>query len=68
MQSITLPFKTEQSDESERGIRISRFLKEQGLVIGRDFTWRLDVQNKTLVFMFNRDAESWASMIGMKEL
>lgn len=68
MQEIKLPFKVEQYDESERGIRISRFLKEHGLIIGRDFTWRLDVVNKNIIFMFSKDAESWASMISMKEL
>jgi hypothetical protein len=68
MEQVRLAWKGEQHDESERGIRISRFLKEHELVIGRDYTWRLDTAQKEIVFLFANDAQSWASMISMKEL
>ena len=68
MEQVRLAWKNEQQAESERGIRISRFLKEHELVIGRDYTWRLDTTQKEIVFMFANNAQSWASMISMKEL
>jgi hypothetical protein len=68
MQQVRLTWKDDQHKESERGVRISRYLKEVGLLIGRDYTWRLDVEKKEIVFMFNGDAESWATMLSIKEL
>lgn len=55
-------------DESQRGIAISRFLKEQGLVMNRDFTWAVRPNERELHFYFARDAESWATMLTMREL
>ena len=70
MQIVTLPFKPnkEPGGESSRGVMISRWLKEQGLVMGKDFTWRVDHIQRELQFMFNGDAEQWATLITMKEL
>lgn len=69
MQIVTLPFREEGAeDESHRGAVISRWLKEQGIVMGRDYTWRVDQNNRELQFMFNGDAEAWATMLTMKEL
>jgi len=68
MEQVRLAWKNEQQVESQRGIRISRFLKEHELVIGRDYTWRLDTTQKEIVFMFDNNAQMWASMISMKEL
>lgn len=68
MQQVRLSWKKEQHEESERGVRISRYLKDCGLTMGRDYTWLLDTINKEIVFMFTHDAESWASMLSMKEL
>jgi hypothetical protein len=70
MQIVTLPFKINPNagGESDRGIMISRWLKEQGLVMGKDFTWRIDHIQRELQFMFNGDAEQWATLITMKEL
>jgi len=49
-------------------VTISRWLKEQGIVMGRDYTWRVDQNNRELQFMFNCDAESWATLITLKDL
>jgi len=69
MQIVTLPFREGSAEqESHRGVTISRWLKEQGVVMGRDYTWRVDQNNRELQFMFNGDAESWATMLTMKEL
>jgi len=68
VQQIRLPWKEEQQKESERGVRISRYLKEVGLHMGRDYTWLLDTHKKEIVFMFNGDAEAWATMLSIKEL
>jgi len=67
---VTLPFKNlpHPGDESDRGVQISRWLKTQGLNIGKDFTWRVDQNNRELQFMFNGDAEAWATMLTIKEL
>mgnify|MGYP006301574771 CR=1 FL=1 len=67
MQQVRLAFKKDQREESERGVRISRYLKEMGLVMGRDYTWLLDTNRKEIVFMFNSEAESWATMLTMRE-
>lgn len=68
MQLVKLPFKEPQMDESQRGINISRFLKEQGLVMNRDFTWAVRPIERELHFYFAQDAESWATMLTMREL
>jgi hypothetical protein len=69
MQIVTLPFREGSAEqESHRGVTISRWLKEQGIVMGRDYTWRVDQNNRELQFMFNGDAEAWATMLTMKEL
>lgn len=69
MQTVTLPFREGSSEqESHRGVTISRWLKEQGMIIGRDYTWRLDQNNREIQFMFNSDAEQWATMLTMRDL
>lgn len=69
MKIITLPFREGSSEqESHRGVMISRWLKEQGIVMGKDFTWRIDHIQREIQFMFNGDAEAWATMLTMKEL
>jgi hypothetical protein len=70
MQIVTLPFKINPNagGEPDRGIMISRWLKEQGLVMGKDFTWRVDHIQRELQFMFNGDAEQWATLITMRDL
>lgn len=70
MQIVTLPFKDNPvlGGEPDRGVMISRWLKEQGLVMGKDFTWRVDQGKKELQFMFNGDAEQWATLITMRDL
>lgn len=69
MKIVTLPFREGTSEtETHRGVVISRWLKEQGIIMGRDYTWRVDQSNRELQFMFNGDAEAWATMLTMKEL
>ena len=68
MQLVRLPFKDRQADETHRGIEISRWLKEQGLKMGRDYTWMLSTKDQELHFMFDGDAEQWATMITMRNL
>jgi len=69
MKIVRLPFKvTEQYPETERGVKISRWLKEQGLLMGRDYTWMVSTKDRELHFIFNGDAEAWATMLTMKEL
>jgi hypothetical protein len=69
MKIVTLPFREGNSEEeSHRGIMISRWLKEQGIIMGQDYTWRVDHIQRELQFMFNGDAEAWATMLTMKEL
>ena len=69
MKIVTLPFREGSPEqESHRGVMISRWLKEQGVIMGRDYTWRVDQSNRELQFMFNGDAEAWATMLTMKEL
>jgi hypothetical protein len=69
MKIVTLPFREGTSEsETHRGVEISRWLKEQGIVMGRDYTWRVDQSGRELQFMFNGDAESWATLITLKDL
>jgi len=69
MKIVTLPFREGSSEqESHRGVVISRWLKEQGLQMGRDYTWRLDQNKREIEFMFNGETEAWATMLTMKEL
>jgi hypothetical protein len=69
MKIVTLPFREGSSEqESHRGVVISRWLKEQGLQMGRDYTWRVDQSKHEIEFMFNGEAEAWATMLTMKEL
>jgi hypothetical protein len=69
MKIVTLPFREGSSEqESHRGVMISRWLKEQGVIMGRDYTWKVDQKARELQFMFNGDAEAWATMLTMKEL
>ena len=69
MKIVTLPFREGSSEqESHRGVVISRWLKEQGLQMGRDYTWRLDQSKREIEFMFNGETEAWATMLTMKEL
>ena len=67
---ISLPFKNlpHPGDESDRGVQISRWLKEQGLIMGKDFTWRVNLADRELQFMFNGNAEAWATLISMRDL
>ena len=69
LQTVTLPFKNGVPEqESHRGVMISRWLKEQGLTMGKDYTWRVDQSRRELQFMFNGDAEAWATLITMRDL
>ena len=69
MKIVTLPFREGSAEqESHRGVTISRWLKEQGVIMGRDYTWRVDQNNRDQQFMFNGGAETWATMLTMKEL
>jgi hypothetical protein len=69
MKIVTLPFREGTSEqESHRGVTISRWLKEQGVIMGRDYTWRVDQNRQELQFMFNGQAESWATLITLKDL
>jgi len=70
MKIVTLPFKpnNEPGGEEHRGVMISRWLKEQGLQMGKDYTWRVEQNKKELQFIFNGDAEQWATLITMREL
>jgi hypothetical protein len=70
MKIVTLPFKPnkEPGGEEHRGVMISRWLKEQGLQMGRDYTWRTDKAKQELQFIFNGDAEAWATLITMRDL
>jgi hypothetical protein len=69
MKIVTLPFKDGVAEhETHRGVMISRWLKEQGLTIGKDFTWRVLMNNRELEFMFNGEAEAWATLLTMRDL
>lgn len=69
MKIVTLPFRDGSSEsETHRGVLVSRWLKEQGLTMGKDYTWMVDQSSRELRFMFNGDAEAWATMLTMKEL
>jgi hypothetical protein len=69
MKIVTLPFRGGYSEaETHRGVLISRWLKEQGLTMGKDYTWKVDQNKRELEFMFNGDAEAWATMLTMREL
>lgn len=66
--TCVLPFKDSQAKETERGIRISRWLKEQGLNMGTDYHWAVLVMKGELHFTFKGDATSWASLLAVKEM
>ena len=69
MRIVRLPFKDgTQADETHRGVVISRWLKDQGLKMGSDYTWMVSTKDRELHFMFNGNTESWATMLTMKEL
>lgn len=71
MKIVTLPFRNSfdaPGSEAERGVQISRWLKEQGLIMGRDYTWKVNQSKRELEFMFNGEAEAWATMLTMKEI
>ena len=66
---VTLPFKNGIAEqETKRGVDISRWLKSQGLIMGRDYTWKVNMIERELQFMFNGDAEAWATLISMRDL
>ena len=67
MKAVKLQFKGEQRHETERGVTISRWLKSEGLVMGKDYTWMVNTASRELVFMFNGDAESWATLLVLRE-
>lgn len=58
MQLVKLPYKEPQMDESQRGINI----------MNRDFTWAVRPNERELHFYFAQDAESWATLLTMREL
>jgi len=69
MKIVTLPFKDGIAEqETKRGMDISRWLKSQGLTIGKDYTWKVNMVERELQFMFNGDAEAWATLISMRDL
>jgi len=69
MKTVTLPFREGSLEqESHRGVMISRWLKEQGIVMGRDYTWRIDHIQRELQFMFNGEAEAWATILTMRDI
>lgn len=69
MKIVTLPFKDGIAEaETKRGVDISRWLKSQGLTMGRDYTWKVNMAERELQFMFNSDAEAWATLISMRDL
>ena len=44
MKIVTLPFKDGiAEEETKRGVDISRWLKSQGLTMGRDYTWKVNI-------------------------
>jgi len=66
---VTLPFKNgTHEQETHRGVTISRWLKEQGLTMGKDYTWMVKTDARQLHSMFNGDAEAWATLITMRDL
>ena len=69
MKTVTLPFREGSLEqEAHRGVMISRWLKEQGIVMGRDYTWRIDHIQRELQFMFNGEAEAWATILTMRDI
>lgn len=68
MKIVRLAFKDDQHNETERGVMISRWLKENGLKMGKDYTWMVSTATRELHFMFNGEAEAWATMLTMKEI
>lgn len=69
MKIVTLPFRNGTAEqETHRGVTISRWLKDQGLRMGKDYTWKVNLADKELQFMFNGEAESWATLISMRDL
>ena len=36
--------------------------------MGKDYTWRIDHIKREIEFMFNGDAEAWATLITMRDL
>lgn len=69
MKIVRLPFKNEEHrPETERGVEISRWLKQQGLQMGRDYTWMVSSKDRELHFMFNGEAETWATVLTMRDL
>lgn len=69
MKAVTLPFREGTPEqETHRGVMISRWLKEQGLIIGKDYTWKIEQRKREIQFMFNGDAESWATLITIRDL
>jgi hypothetical protein len=68
MNLVVLPFKNEQAKETVRGLDISRWLKEHGLNLNKDYTWAVMTSKRELHFYFNKEHEAFASMLAMKEL
>lgn len=67
MEQVKFAWKENQSQESDRGVRISRWLKDNGLRMGTDYTWMLDAPGQQTIFMFNSHAAAWATMLAVKE-
>ena len=69
MITVKLDFRGGSSEqETHRGVTISRWLKEQGLKMGQDYTWKIEQGSREIHFMFNSEAEAWATLLTMKEV
>ena len=51
---------------SEYGIELVHWLKDHGLVLYKDFEWRVDTVNKKIEFTFLTESKSIISMFALK--
>lgn len=70
---VEIPFERIQCDNwqstwkaSEYGIDLVRWLKSEGLIMYRDFEWRVDTTNKLLEFKFFETAGYTPTMFALK--
>lgn len=51
---------------SEYGIELVRWCKSQGLLLYKDFEWRVDTENKKIMFKFFESAGNTPTMFMLK--
>jgi hypothetical protein len=61
---VKIPF-VRRGPGANNAIEMSIWCRQQGLIIGTDYSWSFNPEDNEIVFKFYGDSESWATMFSL---